>query len=188
MGMKILKSVLTVTLLLALVVPIAAKEVDLTKMPGYVDLSRITVPDGAEDIVDIDIDGEMLQMVASDSGGNLQQALADLKSVRVKSFDMNEKVTDEMRPIIEKMRKQLEKDDWDQMIYVKNDDESFTVSVKKDKDKGKMVGLMVIAFEPEDSVTFVNIIGNLNFKSLAALIDEFGDGEFEELLESLDET
>ncbi len=184
--MKILKSVLTVTLLLALVVPIAAKEVDLTKMPGYVDLSRIAIPSGAEDIVDIDIDGEMLQMVASDSGGNLQQALADLKSVRVKSFDMNEKVTDEMRPIIEKMRKQLEKDNWNQMIYVKNDDQTFTVSVKKDN--GKMVGLMVIAFEPEDSTTFVNIIGNLNFKSLAALIDEFGDGEFEELLESLDET
>ena len=184
--MKILKSVLTVTLLLALVVPIAAKEVDITKMPGYVDLSRITVPSGAEDIVDIDIDGEMLQMAASDSDGNLQRALADLKSVRVKSFDMNEKVTTQMQPIIENMRKQLEKDDWDQMIYVKNDDETFTVSVKKDE--GKMVGLMVIAFEPEDSVTFVNIIGNLNFKSLAALIDEFGDGEFEELLEGLDET
>ena len=186
--MKILKSVLTVTLLLALVVPIAAKEVDITKMPGYVDLSRITVPDGAEDIVDIDIDGEMLQMVAadSDSDGSLQRALADLKSVRVKSFDMNEKVTTQMQPVIESMRKQLEKDDWDQMIYVKNDDETFTVSVKKDD--GKMVGLMVIAFEPEDSTTFVNIVGNLNLKSLAALIDEFGDGEFEELLESLDET
>ena len=184
--MKILKSVLTATLLLALVTPIAAKEVDITKMPGYVDLSRIAIPDGAEDIVDIDIDGEMLQMASSDTGGNLQRALADLKSVRVKSFDMDEKVTDEMRPIIEKMRKQLEKDNWDQMIYVKNDDQTFTVSVKKDN--GKMVGLMVIAFEPEDSVTFVNIIGNLNFKSLAALIDEFGDGEFEELLEGLDET
>ena len=99
---------------------------------------------------------------------------------------MNERVTTQMQPVIESMRKQLEKDDWNQMIYVKNDDETFTVSVKKDD--GKMVGLMVIAFEPEDSATFVNIVGNLNLKSLAALIDEFGDGEFEELLESLDET
>ena len=184
--MNILKSVLTATLLLALVAPIAAKEVDITKMPGYVDLSRITVPSGAEDIVDIDIDGEMLQMAASDGDGGLQRALADLKSVRVKSFDMNEQVTAQMKPVIESMRKQLEKDDWNQMIYVKNDDETFTVSVKKDE--GKMVGLMVIAFEPEDSATFVNIIGDLNLKSLASLIDEFGDGEFEELLESLDET
>lgn len=184
--MNILKSIVTVTLLLGLVVPATAKEVDIKKMPGYVDLSRIEIPKGADDIVDIDIDAEMLQMAASDTGGSLQQALTDLKSVRVKSFDMNRSVTDEMRPVVEKMREQLEKDDWDQMIYVKDDDETFTVSVKKEN--GKMVGLMVIAFEPDDSVTFVNIIGDLNLKSLAALVDEFGDGEFEELLEDLEKT
>jgi hypothetical protein len=183
--MNILKSMLTATLLLALVLPVAAKEVDIKKMPGYVDLSRIEIPDGADDIVDINIDAEMLQMAASDSDGSLQRALADLQSVRVKSFDMNSSVTAKMEPVVEKMRQQLEKDDWDQMIYVKDDDETFTLCVKKDK--GKMVGLMVIAFEPKDSVTFVNIIGDLNLKSFAALVDEFGDGEFEDLLEELEE-
>jgi hypothetical protein len=183
--MKTPKLVFTALMLLALVAGAAAKDVDITKLPGYVDLSKITIPGDAEDIVDINIDAEMLQMAATDADGNLQKALSQLQSVRVKSFEMTDLVSAQVQPTVDLMRKQLEKENWDQMIYVKSDDETFTVSVKKAE--GKMVGLMVIAFEPEDSVTFVNIIGDLNLKSLAALVDEFGDGDFEDLLEDLEE-
>ncbi len=159
---------------------------NLAGTPGYVDLEWIKIPANAAEIQDIDL-GVVLLGIAANAEDNqdeaLLQALSMIKSIRVKSWtvDGDDATAGEA---MDKVAETLEKDDWKRLIYVKDDEETVTVSTRYE---GKdMVGLMLVTYEPGDTVTFVNVVGDLDLGTLFKLVQQFHHGSIEEMMEELE--
>jgi hypothetical protein len=159
---------------------------DLKGTPGYVDLEWIQIPADAEEIQDIDL-GVVLLSIAADAEENrdeaLLQALSMIKSIRVKSWSMDEDDSVALKAV-EKVTKKLADDDWKRLIYMKDDDETVTVSTHYVD--GNMVGLMLVTYEPGDMVTFVNVVGDLDLGTLFKLVKQFDEDSIEDMLEELE--
>jgi len=181
--MHLLSSMILVIMILTAGQILAA---DLKNTPGYMDLEWITIPADADEIQDIDL-GPVLLGIAADSEGNedeaLLKALSMIKSIRVKSWSTNgdDKAAD---LAVEKITQRLDSDDWKRLIYVKDDEEMVTVSTRYEGDK--MVGMMLVTYEPGDSVAFVNVVGDLDLGALFRLVKEFDHDSIEDMLEELD--
>ncbi len=150
---------------------VLAQDFDLTKHPGYIDLSQIEIPKGAGDITEVTIGPELLRAFAA-MGGGAEGLPADMKSlfsINVKTFEINAEIADELRPVFEKIEKKMAKEGWVSLVKVrKNGEENTNVSIKYDK-KGEMQGLMVMSIDPFDEAAFVNIVGKINIKDLGFL-------------------
>ncbi len=185
MNIQLIKRITALaTLLLLLTAPTFAA--DLKDTPGYVDLEWIRIPASAAEIQDIDL-GAVLLGIAADAEDNrdeaLLQALGMIKSIRVKSWTMDgdDPVASEA---MDKVARTLEKDDWKRLIYIKDDEETVTVSTRYE---GKdMVGLMLVTYEPDDTVAFVNVVGDLDLGTLFTLVRQFDDDSIADMLEELD--
>ncbi len=160
---------------------------DITDEPGYIDLEWISIPDGADEIQDIDL-GLVLLSIAADAEDNndeaLLEALSMVKSIRVKSWSTDDDDKTATRAI-EKVTKQLKKDEWKRMIYVKNDEETVTVSTRHED--GDMVGLMLVTYEPGGTVAFVNVMGDLDLSTLFKLVQKFDHNSLDDMLEELED-
>ena len=151
--------------------------------PGCIDLDWITIPDHAEEVQDIDLSG-VLQSLAleaeQDGDDSLAQALAMIHSVRVKAFSLSEQDLPRAEKAVNKVMKKLEDDHWNRLMYIKDDEESVTVSTKSVD--GKMVGLMVVVLDPTEEVLFVNVAGDLNLGTIFQLARKFGVDDLDALL------
>ncbi len=160
---------------------------NLKGTPGYIDLEWIQIPDDAMEVQDIDLGVVLLGLAASAEENRdeaLLQALVMIKSIRVKSWsiDGNDKNAEKA---MKKVAAELKSDDWNRLFYTKDDDETVTISIRyEDKD---MVGLMLVTYEPGDTVTFVNVVGDLDLGTLFKLVQQFEDNSIEELMEELED-
>lgn len=171
----------------SLVVAQIAVADDIRKDPGYFDLEWISIPEHADEIQDIDLRAVLLSLIqeAEESGDDaFAKALSMVRSVRVKSFSLEDEDTEVARAV-EKVAKQLTKDGWTRLIYVKDDEETVTVSTRSVSER--MVGLMLVAYEPGDSVAFVNVVGDLDLGTLLGLAKEFDSDSLDDLLDELDD-
>lgn len=161
---------------------------DVAKEPGYVDLEWIRIPDDADEIKDIDL-SPMLMSFARDAQENgddaLVQALAMVRSLRVKAFSATAAMDQELSATVEQVTAKLKKDQWKRLIYVKNEDETISVNTRYVDDK--LVGLMLVAYEPGESAAFVNVVGDLDLATLLRLAGEIDSDNLEEMLEGLDD-
>lgn len=166
----------------------AALAGDVAKEPGYVDLEWIRIPDDADEIKDIDL-SPMLMTFARDAKENgddaLVQALAMVRSLRVKAFSATVAMDPELSAAVEQLTAKLKKDQWKRLIYVKNEDETISVNTRYVDDE--LVGLMLVAYEPGDSVAFVNVVGDLDLATLLRLAGEIDSDNLEEMLEGIDD-
>ncbi len=164
--------------------PVSAFAGNAADEPGYMDLSWITIPDGAAEVQDIDL-GDVLLSIANDAkeqgDSSLAQALSMIHSVRVKAFSLTEKDLPRTEKAVKKIMSKLEKGGWSRLIYAKDDQETVTVNTKSVD--GKMVGLMVVVFDPTDEAVFVNVAGDLNLGTLFQLAQKFGVDDLDELLQ-----
>lgn len=154
--------------------------------PGYMDLEWIQIPDDAAEIQDIDL-GVVLLSIAADAEENrdeaLLQALSMIKSIRVKSWSTDDDDAVASKAV-KKVTEKLADDDWKRLIYVKDDEETVTVSTRYHDNE--MVGLMLVTFEPGDSVTFVNVVGDLDLGTLFKLVKEFDEESIGDMLDELE--
>ncbi len=166
-----------------LLLPPTAMAGKVSDDPGYMNLDFITIPANATEIQDIDLSDILLSIAANaeDSGDtSLAKALGMIHSVRVKAFSLGEDDVDKAEKAVHKVMDKLEKDDWSRLIYLKDDKETVTVSTKSVD--GKMVGLMVVVFDPTDEALFVNVAGDLNLSTLFKLAQEFDVEDLDAIL------
>jgi hypothetical protein len=152
----------------------AQAQQDLSGHPGFVDLDRIRIPVGAANITEVNLGPELLKMAMKMDTGEegLSQALDGLFGIRVKSFDLTPELVGQIRPIVDDIQAQLDNDGWKRLVYVKEGEELVIVSMKYDPaDEKRVAGMMVIAFEPGDEATFVNIVGSIDLADLGGLMD-----------------
>lgn len=163
-------------------VQVFAQEIDVTKQPGYIDLEKIEIPESASEVTDISLGPAMLKMFQSfDEDENVSRKMNGLLSIRVKSFEINEEITQKIDPIINEIQEKLEKEKWEQLVRVKDRDERTIISMKYEKNKP--VGLLIMSYKPYDTVTFANIVGNIDIEEIARM----GMGFSNSMLDSLED-
>jgi len=160
---------------------------DFTGQPGYVDLEWIEIPPDAMEIHDIDL-GPILLSLAADAEENgddaLVQALAMIHSVRVKAYSVGEDGDATASGAVKKVQAKLSEDDWKRLIYVKDGEETLAVhTFYAEKD---LVGLMVVTYEPGDSVAFVNVMGDLDLGTMLRLAKQIDEDSLEDMIEELE--
>ena len=179
--MNTLRTLTTAVLLVTALVTISLA--DVTGEPGYFDLEWIEIPTAAEEIQDIDLTAVLSEVAADarqDGDTGLADVLAMVRSVRVKAFS----VADEdpsVAIMVERANERLKEADWNRLIYVKDGDESVTVSSMHVE--GQMVGIVVVAYEPGDGVVFVNVVGELDLATLLGLAGEFNLDDLDDYME-----
>ncbi len=179
--------VLLAVLLLSLVIGSQAVAGDVKNEPGYVDLEWIQIPASADEVQDIDL-SEIIKSVAADAKDSgdeqLDQVLEMVRSIRVKGFTLGKDGADDVAKAVDRITKDLKKNDWKRLIYLKDGDEIMSVSTKY---KGEdLVGLMVLAYEPGHEALFVNVVGDLDLPTLMKLVGGMDGDGLEDLLENLD--
>ena len=182
------KPLLCTLLLLTLAAGARAEDVDVTRQPGYVDLEDIRIPDDAVAIRDIDLGPSLLQMAAEAETGptsSLSRVLGRLYLIRVVSFSFAEDDDRAVRAHVQRIGKQLEDEDWDRLIRVRDEDQVMTLSIKYEEKR--IVGLMFVAFSPEDEATFVNIVGELDLASLGSLAAELSGVDMDDFFDELED-
>jgi hypothetical protein len=172
MNTRALKTLTLALLLVALAWP--APAADLEDSPGYVDLDFIEIPDHAREVQDIDLTA-MLDTIADDAHAEGDQELAEMlrmvRSVRAKFYSLEAGDEDEARKNVERVMKTLDDEDWTRLIYIKDEDETVTVSTRNLA--GKIVGLTVVMFEPGEQAGFVNVVGDIDLARLMTMAGEF---------------
>ena len=143
--------VLTTIILVGLQISIvyADENNDIKKHPGYVNFDEIDIPGDAEETVEVNIKGPLLKlvsMVTEKEDPALSKMLARLLMVRVNTFSIDPKIARELKPKVQKIEKQLEKQRWEKIVRVKSKDEHVNIYIKFDK-KDRMAGLVVMAIE-----------------------------------------
>jgi hypothetical protein len=126
----------------------------------------------ATETVDVTVDREMLKKSAGFLAGKgadtekIQQVIEGITGVYVKSFkfDSPNAYTD---ADIETVRKQVAREGWSRIVGVKGKGRELA-EVYLWKEGGANGGLVVIAAQA-DELTVVNIVGNVDLASLAAL-------------------
>ena len=160
----------------------------LTDAPGYVDLEWIEIPDTADEIQDIDLSPVLLNMAkdAEEEGDTaLAKALAMIHSIRVKAWSLDDNGNDDAEMAVTKVTGFLKNNQWKRLIYIKDHDETVAVSTRYDGED--LVGLMLVMYEPGDSVAFVNVVGDLDLGTLFKLAGEIDSDHLEEMLEEIED-
>lgn len=186
--MNTLRVLIISVIVLVLTTSLASAE-KLKDTPGYLDLEWIDIPSYAEEYHDIDLSVMLLSIAedAKETGDEeLAELLAMIKSVRVKAFSVDPDDNRATRRVVEKVNQTLKDDGWRSFIRTKSEDETLTVSTAYD-DNNKIVGLMLVVFEPGDSVAFVNVVGDLNLSTLVRLAHKMDTDEMQEVFEKMED-
>ena len=115
----------------------------------------------------------------------LAEALSMIKGVRLKSFSLDEDTETVAEEAVARIQAQMDGGDWKRMVYYKDGEEMVgvhTFYVGKD-----LVGLMVLVYEPGDSVTFANIVGDLDLGTMMKLAKRIDGDSLEEMLEEYED-
>ncbi len=185
--MKTLHKTSLLTLAICLLCTGWALAGNVEKEVGYIDLEWIDIPEDASEIQDIDL-GPILVDIAKDAKSKgddaLFQALAMVRSIRVKSFSVEEGGDEAASVAVAKIATKMKENNWKRLIYIKDGDETVSVNTKYDGED--LVGLMIVTYEPGDSVAFVNVVGDLDLGTLLSLAKKIDHGSIEDMLEGLE--
>jgi hypothetical protein len=179
--MTTLRTITLATLLLVALTTLA--HADVTKEPGYFDLEWIQIPDGADEIQDIDLSAVLTEVAANareEGDDELAEVLAMVRSVRVKAFSVraNDLQTQEA---VDRANQMLREGGWNRLIFVKDGDESVTVSSMHQD--GLMVGLAAVMYEPGDGAAFINVVGDLDLATMLGLAGEFDLDDLDDIMD-----
>jgi len=153
----------------------ASAQEDYSKYPGYVDLSDIETFKDSEATVEVFITKPLLSLVAaatsSSEDPSFSNLLKNLALIRVETFNVQEKETEKVKKIIQKVSKKLTKEKWSRIVKVKEKDELVEIYIKPNKEK--IAGLLVMSLEPDNEAVFVNIVGTIDMDQLGKLSRKF---------------
>ena len=167
------KTTLAALALLAVLTAGPALAGSIDDEPGCVDLDWIEIPRHADEIHDIDLTSMLIELAddaREDGEAELAELLSVIRSVRLLAFSLDDG-DDRTEKAVEKLLDQLDKDDWNRMIYTKSRDE--LVSVNSFRHDGRTVALTVVAYEPGEGAAFINVVGELDLATLIRLASEY---------------
>ncbi len=181
------RTFIPIFLIFVLCVGVQAQNIDLKKQPGYIDLSKIKIPGKAGKVTEISIGPALLKLAAGiseSSDEKLSKSLSGIFSIQVKSFEVDSEEAEKIRPVMAEIEKKLNRENWERLVRVKEEDELTIVSIKHDK--GKVVGLLVMSLKPGDEASFVNVVGNIDLKNIGKIGMGLNDSALDSLQKALE--
>ena len=144
--------------------------------PGYVDFSELDTVFGDEPVIEINIHGALLRLVAEASAlddPELADLLRRVRGVYVRGFELRREDLDGVRRYRDIMSSELERDHWDTFVRVRerNEDVNFYVRFLDDE----IVGIVIISVDMlKDQSIFLNIVGNIDPEQIGRIGRKFG--------------
>jgi len=167
--------IITLCLLGANVSTVSAQEVEDYKYhKGYVDFSDFEGLNKIEKTVEVFLEGPILKFVSMASAGEdpeLSQLLEDLKVIKVDVFQVERRLTEEVKSIIDNISSKLKSENWTRMVRVKEEDEQ--VEIFTQFTGNVMSGILVMAIDKDGEAVFVNIVGKIDPSQLGKLGGKF---------------
>jgi hypothetical protein len=138
--------------------------------PGWVDLGALGLGSG-EASLEIFLEGPLIRMVAEAVRGEdarFADLLGKLRSVRVQVFPLESADGDQALRRSDDTASRLEGRGWKPVFRVREGDERIFLYLKENA-AGTIDGVFVMAAQPGDSVTLVNIVGDFDPVELGRL-------------------
>ena len=132
----------------------------------------------ASEKVDLSLDSNMLQFAAKFLEGKdpdeakVKKLIAGIEGIYIRSFEFKEKGAYSSADL-EQIRSQLKAPEWARIVGVKSNEDGENTEIWVRSQAGKMSGIAILAAEPRE-LTVVNLVGNIDLDSLAALGGHFG--------------
>jgi len=143
---------------------------DVKKLPGYVELEDLGLYDGELASLEISIHEPLIGMVAtavSESESELAKVLRGLKSIRLRTFPVEEGDGARLRKRSAEIGRNLEKKGWESIVRVRDEGEDIQVYLRTVGNQ--IAGMMLLALEDGESITLVNIVGSFDPEELGRL-------------------
>lgn len=174
MNITLRKFTISLTVMLGLLLSSTgmAQTNEIKKLAGYVDFGDLTSSYG-EPNVEINLGPSMLQFASAIIGDDDPEALAVMKglnAIRVQIYNIDGNA-DAAIGQINRSRKQLEAENWEQIVKVKKDGAETHVFMKMIDNK--IEGMTVLVAGEDDQAVFINIIGNIDPKDLGKITESF---------------
>ena len=158
-------------LALLIVMPLSAQEI---KLPPNIE----KLADKAREVVDVTMDGSLLQLASRFLSGRdpdearVKKLVAGLKGVYVKSFEFDSRGEYDDKDL-DPIRAQLKAPGWSKIVGVKDKRNNENAEVYIKSDATGIIGLAVIAAEARE-LTIVQIVGSIQPEDLRDLGGHFG--------------
>jgi hypothetical protein len=154
----------------------ATQKEDVTRLPGYVDFGALNLFGREEATVEIFLDGNLINLVASASRNtdpDLSDMLTRLKQIRVQSFQIDPDKLEDLQEKTAEVSHRLEGLGWTPVVRVRGGRKGTETYVYM-KWLGQVVGGMVVMnVDPNDEASFVNIVGEIDPEQLGKITSKF---------------
>lgn len=182
-----IKKHLLITLFLTICLPlsflIADEDKEIKNHPGYVNFDEIEIPGDAEETVEVYIKGPLLKLIGKateDDDPGMADILSKLLLVRVNTFSIDRDLANDLKAKINKIENRLKDQKWEKTVRVKDRNDLVNIFIKMD-DQNRMVGLVVMAIEADDEAVFVNIVGEIDWRSIRKIGRHFDINELKNI-------
>jgi Domain of unknown function (DUF4252) len=156
---------------LILTLPLAAQQI---KLPPAIE----KLADRASNVVDVNLDGAMLQLASrflSDKDpdeARVKKLVAGLKSITVKSFEFDRRGEYEQKDLAD-LRTQWTGPGWMRVVGVHSKKDGENAEVFLRSDGNQVTGIAILVADPTD-LTIVSVIGNMVPEDVRDLQGHFG--------------
>lgn len=124
---------------------------DYKDHPGYIDLSGIYASSDDDNKIEKNF---KVSFVNSDGE-------EDSLYINIKTLHLDGENTDWLQSEISKIEKKMNRDHWSAVVRVKSGEEITNISIRKEGNEKKAVGLMIMSVKPGKEAAFVNIAGSI---------------------------
>jgi hypothetical protein len=143
---------------------------------GYFDFAQVPGL-GDEPTVQIDLNPAMLGFViaaAQETDPTVAETIRGIENVRVRVYEHIED-SDAVLAFVDDSSGQLERDGWQRMVYIQEDDEKVRIYVKIEETRP--VGLTVMVVDGSgDEAVFINVAGDIDPVKLGQAANSVGIG------------
>ena len=141
----------------------------LERHPGYVDFKALGISGDQEPLVEVNIKGSLLRLLAGSEMSDdeeLGSVLKRLLAIRVETYELDSLSAGDYKKTADRVAKVLEGRGWETIVSARERGERAKICIKTQGDR--IVGLFVIAVE-RDEAAFVNIVGEVDPSEIGKL-------------------
>lgn len=186
MKLPTFKSAILGILLLGFPLGAYSQKSDILNNPGYLNLDELI--ENSDDYItsEIYLQNYILKMIAKvarKSEPDFAKMLSSIHLIRVLEFEFDENENKGSKAIASKLVRKLSSGNWDTLVRTRDENSNVNISIQSDKED-HIYALAIVSWEDE-SMTIVNVVGDIDLEMLARLGEQFDIDALEDI-EDLD--
>jgi hypothetical protein len=167
----------------AAAIAITMSAADIKSHGGYVDLGQFTPAASGGEFVEVNVPRNLISMASKLVGKDepeVSKILEGLQSIRVNVVSVDDSNREELTERIARIRDHVTSNGWQQVVSVRDGDETVGVYVKALNDE-VIEGITITVIDGSNEAVFVNIVGDVRPEQIATLGERFGIDPLKEI-------